>query len=92
MRPALYRLCSLLLAIQLDRASSQASHTLNIAGFTAFEFEIGGKWLELKKEGAPDTRRVIFMFNLQTGLPYAEKFAQSIASVAPARGIELGQY
>jgi ABC-type uncharacterized transport system substrate-binding protein len=46
----------------------------NITGFTAFEFEIGGKWLELIRE-ATDVRRVIFLFN-PAGLPYAEKFAQ----------------
>ena len=61
----------------------------NITGFTAFEFEIGGKWLELIKEAAPDTRRVVFVFNPLTGLPYADRFAQSMASIAPARGVRL---
>jgi putative ABC transport system substrate-binding protein len=61
----------------------------NITGFTAFEFEIGGKWLELMKEIIPDVKRVVFMFNPVAGLPYAEKFVQSIAAAAPARGVEL---
>jgi len=61
----------------------------NITGFTAFEFEIGSKWLEIAKTIAPDVRRVAFMFNPEAGLPYAEKFAQSIAGAAPARGVEL---
>jgi putative ABC transport system substrate-binding protein len=61
----------------------------NTTGFTAFEFEIGAKWLELVKEMAPDIRRVVFMFNPDAGLPYADKFAQSIAAAAPARGVEL---
>jgi putative ABC transport system substrate-binding protein len=60
----------------------------NITGFTAFEFEIGGKWLQLIKEAAPDIRRVVFVFSPE-GLPYAEKFAQSMASIAPARGVRL---
>jgi putative ABC transport system substrate-binding protein len=69
--------------------SSLAHPGGNITGFTAFEFEIGGKWLELIKAAAPDTRRVVFVFNPQTGLPYADRFAQSMASIAPARGVRL---
>ena len=69
--------------------SSLAHPGGNITGFTAFEFEIGGKWLELIKEVSPDIGRVVFIFNPQTGLPYAQKFAQSIASVAPERGVKL---
>jgi putative tryptophan/tyrosine transport system substrate-binding protein len=71
--------------------SSLAHPGGNITGFTAFEFEIGGKWLELMKEIAPDVRRIVFMFNPEAGLPYAEKFAQSIAAAAPARGVELAR-
>ena len=37
--------------------SSLAHPGGNITGFTAFEFEIAGKWLELIKEVAPDIRR-----------------------------------
>jgi ABC-type uncharacterized transport system substrate-binding protein len=61
----------------------------NITGFTAFELEIGGKWLEIVKTIAPDVRRIAFMFNPEAGLPYAEKFVQSIARAAPARSVEL---
>jgi putative ABC transport system substrate-binding protein len=69
--------------------SSLARPGGNITGFTAFEFEIGGKWLEIIKELDPGLRRIAFMFNPQAGLPYADKFAQSIASAAPARDVEL---
>ena len=61
----------------------------NITGFTAFEFEIGSKWLEVAKIIAPDIRRIAFMFNPEAGLLYADKFVQSIAGAAPARGVEL---
>jgi putative ABC transport system substrate-binding protein len=61
----------------------------NITGFSAFEFEIGSKWLEVAKTIAPDIRRIAFIFNPEAGLRYAEKFAQSMAAVAPARGVEL---
>jgi len=61
----------------------------NITGFTAFEFEIGGKWLEIVETIAPDVRRIAFMFNPEAGIPYADKFVQSIARAAPARNVEL---
>jgi putative ABC transport system substrate-binding protein len=35
----------------------------NITGFTNFESSMGGKWLELLKEIAPDISRVAIMFN-----------------------------
>ncbi len=60
----------------------------NITGFTAFEFEIGGKWVELMVNVAPDVNRIVFIFNPEAGLPYADKFAQSIAAAASARGVE----
>jgi putative ABC transport system substrate-binding protein len=61
----------------------------NITGFTAFEFQIGGKWLEVIKTVAPDVRRVAFVFNPEAGLPYAEKFVPSMAEAASVRGVEL---
>jgi len=69
--------------------SSLAHPGGNITGFTAFEFEIGSKWLEIAKTVAPEVRRIAFIFNPEAGLPYAEKFVQSIARAAPARGVEL---
>jgi putative ABC transport system substrate-binding protein len=61
----------------------------NITGFTGFEFGIGGKWLEMIKAIAPDVRRVAFIFNPEAGLPYAEKFAQSMKARASALGVEV---
>ena len=69
--------------------SSLAHPGGNITGFTAFEFEIAGKWLELIKEVAPDIRRVLFVFDSQTTSHNAEKFAQSGASIARSRGVDL---
>lgn len=60
----------------------------NVTGFTAFEFAISGKWLELVKDIAPDLGRVAFIFNPQAG-PYAQKFVQSIAPVAPSFGVHV---
>jgi len=60
----------------------------NITGFTGFEFGISGKWLELIKEIAPEITRVAFIFNPEAG-PYAQKYIQSIAPIAPALGVKL---
>ena len=39
----------------------------NITGFTAYEFSIGGKWLDLLKQMVPTLTRVAVMFNPETG-------------------------
>ena len=61
----------------------------NITGFSAFEFEIGSKWLELTKLIAPEVKIVGFIYNPDAGLPYAEKFVQSMMVAAPAHGVVL---
>lgn len=61
----------------------------NITGFSAFEFEIGSKWLELTKLIAPDVKSVGFMYSPDAGLPYAEKFVQSMTGAAPALGVAI---
>jgi putative tryptophan/tyrosine transport system substrate-binding protein len=68
--------------------SSLAHPGGNITGFSAFEFAISGKWLELVKEIAPGVGRVAFLFNPAAG-PYAKKFMQSISAAAPSFGINL---
>jgi putative ABC transport system substrate-binding protein len=68
--------------------SSLAHPGGNITGFSAFEFAISGKWLELLKEVAPEVGRVAFIFSPDAG-PYAEKFVQSIVPVAPSLGVNL---
>jgi putative tryptophan/tyrosine transport system substrate-binding protein len=60
----------------------------NITGFTAFEFAISGKWLELIKEVAPELGRVGFIFSPDAG-PYAQKFVQSITPMASSLGVNL---
>ena len=39
--------------------SSLARPGGNVTGFTGFEFQIAGKWLELIKEVTPDVRRIV---------------------------------
>ena len=58
----------------------------NITGFTAFEYGIGGKWLALLKEVAPQVQRVALLFNPDTGL-YVENFWHSFEASAQSVGI-----
>ena len=55
----------------------------NVTGFTAFEFAVGGKWLEFLREIAPSTRRVLVVEspNPQRGsyLPSIEAAARPIS-------------
>jgi len=57
----------------------------NITGFTNFEASIGGKWLALLKELAPDIFHTGIIFNPETA-PFARSFLRS----AEAASTELG--
>lgn len=51
----------------------------NITGFTAFEFSMAGKWIEILKQIAPKLARVVVLFNPKTA-PYFASFLRSIES------------
>ena len=53
----------------------------NLTGFGAYEFSIGGKWLDLIKEAAPGLARVAVMFNPDTS-PQSKFFMRAIEGVA----------
>ena len=38
----------------------------NVTGFTNFEFTMGGKWLEVLKQGAPRVAKVALIYNPKT--------------------------
>jgi putative ABC transport system substrate-binding protein len=59
----------------------------NITGFTSFNADIAGKWLELLKEVAPDTKRAAVIFNPETA-PHAI-FLPVMQVVAPRIGVNL---
>jgi putative tryptophan/tyrosine transport system substrate-binding protein len=58
----------------------------NATGFTAFEFSIGGKWLELLKQIAPHVRRVAVMRTPSLG--GGAQFG-AIQGAAPTLGVEV---
>jgi len=59
----------------------------NITGFTAYEFSIGGKWLNLLKEVAPGLERAAVMFNPETA-PYWKFFMTVIEGAASSLGVQ----
>jgi len=60
----------------------------NITGFSAYEFSIGGKWLELLKEIAPKLTRVGVMFNPDTS-PQSQFFVSAIVAASQAFGVQV---
>jgi len=55
----------------------------NATGLTAFASSLGGKWLQMLKELAPDTERVAVIFNPNTA-PFYPSYVSSIEAAAPA--------
>jgi putative tryptophan/tyrosine transport system substrate-binding protein len=60
----------------------------NTTGFSAFEFSIGGKWLELLKEVAPEVRRIAVLRDSAIAAATAQ-FAAIQAMRPPSSGVEL---
>src|SRR6516165_2575899 len=62
-------------------ADSLARPGGNTTGFTAFEYAIAAKWLELLKEVAPSTKRIAVLSNPPTpAAPFGKLYFQSIAA------------
>jgi ABC-type uncharacterized transport system substrate-binding protein len=59
----------------------------NATGFTAYEYSLAGKWLELLKEVAPAVQRVALLFDPETA-PYAHHYLSFIQTAAPAFGMQ----
>ena len=66
--------------------TSLARPGANITGFTAFEFSMGGKWIETIKELAPSIVRFAVVFNPKTA-PYFALFMKSIEDAAATFGV-----
>jgi putative ABC transport system substrate-binding protein len=60
----------------------------NITGFGAYEFSIGGKWVDLLKQVSPKLARVGLMFN-PAGSPQYKFFLASIEAAAPSLAVEV---
>jgi putative ABC transport system substrate-binding protein len=60
----------------------------NITGFSAYEFSIGGKWLDLLKQLVPAIMRVGVMFPPDAS-PQSRFFLRSIEAAAPTFGVNV---
>jgi putative ABC transport system substrate-binding protein len=60
----------------------------NITGFINIEASMGGKWLELLKQNAPDVRRAAIMFNPDTAPGAGSYFSPSFNAAAQSLGVE----
>jgi putative ABC transport system substrate-binding protein len=58
-----------------------------ITGFTIFEPAIGGKWVEVLKEVAPETKRIAVIFNPETA-PYYKLYMKSIDEAAASLAVQ----
>ena len=89
MRPARCPSCSLLPAIRSPPASSTslARPGGNITGFMNYEFGMGGKWLELLKEIAPNVTRAA-VFREPTSPAGIGQFS-AVQAVAPSIRVEV---
>ena len=59
----------------------------NLTGFGEYEFSLGGKWLDLLKEVAPDLARVAVMFNPEAS-PQSRFFMPVIEAAATSLGVQ----
>src|SRR5712675_106871 len=59
----------------------------NVTGFTNFEYDIGGKWLEILKELAPGISRVAFIMNPSSSNHLG--ILKSIESAASSLGVSV---
>ena len=62
----------------------------NLTGFSNFELNIGGKWMQLLKDIAPSVTDVAVMFNPRTS-PYNALWMRSIEAAAPSFGMAAVQ-
>ena len=60
----------------------------DITGFTNYDPEIGGKWLELLKEAAPNLTRAAIVFNPRTA-PYTALYVRAVEAVAPSIPVKV---
>jgi ABC-type uncharacterized transport system substrate-binding protein len=59
----------------------------NLTGFASHESSLGGKWLDLLKETAPNVRRAMAIMHAET--PAHQAMWQTIEAAAPSLGIEV---
>jgi putative ABC transport system substrate-binding protein len=62
----------------------------NITGFAAYEFSLGGKWLDLLRQMVPHLRRAAVMFNPETA-PQSKLFLGAVEAAGQSMGVEVAE-
>ena len=60
----------------------------NLTGFSAFDFSIGGKWVDLLKQVTPELARIAVLFNPDSA-PQTQYFMRSIESAAKVLNVQV---
>jgi putative ABC transport system substrate-binding protein len=68
--------------------SNLARPEANLTGFSAFEYSLGGRWLSLLKEVAPQLSRVTALFNPDTA-PFAPFYLRTMWDAANAVAVKF---
>jgi putative ABC transport system substrate-binding protein len=59
----------------------------NATGFTTFEFTMGGKWLQILREVAPDIKRTAIVFNPEVA-PFSDGYIRSFRAGADSLSVD----
>ena len=72
--------------VQAGFVSSLSHPGGNITGFTTYEFNMGGKWLELLKDISPGVTRVLFLLNPENTAQWAG-YTRAFEAFGPTTGV-----
>ena len=67
--------------------ASTSRPSMNLTGFTNYDFDMGAKWLEILREAVPAIRHVSLMLHPDMGAYYVE-YLRSIQTVALGLGVQ----
>jgi putative tryptophan/tyrosine transport system substrate-binding protein len=67
--------------------SNLARPGANVTGFSAFEYSLAGKWLEVLKAIAPGISRVALVFNPETA-PFAQNYISTLQAAGALLAVE----
>jgi ABC-type uncharacterized transport system substrate-binding protein len=74
--------------VQAGFVSSLSHPGGNITGFTTYEFNMGGEWLELLKDISPGVTRVLFLLNPENTAQWAG-YTRVFEAFGPTTGVRI---
>jgi len=70
-------------------AATMARPGGHITGFTNFEASLGGKWIELLKQAAPTTKRLLVLYNPEVAVRGGAYYLRTAEDAARSQGLEI---